>query len=219
MALFGLGKKKKEEMPKEVPGALPTDQVMMMKQQGNTDDQIVQNLQNQGYNSTQIYDAINQVNISGQMPPQEQIPPAPQEQMQPPAMEGYGMQEQMPPHGYGPETQPQTQEPNQRIEEIAEVIIDEKWKELSADINKVIEWKEKTESRVTKLEQQTSDLRASIESLNKSLLIKITNYDQNITDVGTEIKAMEKVFQKVLPNLTENVNKLERLSKKPSSKK
>ena len=42
---------------------------------------------------------------------------------------------------------------------------------------------------------------------------KISAYDQNIVDVGTEIKAMEKVFQKVLPNLTENVNKLDRITK------
>ena len=42
---------------------------------------------------------------------------------------------------------------------------------------------------------------------------KISQYDSNITDVGTEIKAMEKVFQKILPNLTENVNKLDRMTK------
>ena len=42
---------------------------------------------------------------------------------------------------------------------------------------------------------------------------KISSYDQNLVDVGTEIKAMEKVFQKVLPNLTESVNKLDRMTK------
>ena len=46
---------------------------------------------------------------------------------------------------------------------------------------------------------------------------KISEYDQNIIDVGTEMKAMEKVFQKVLPSLTENVNKLERMTKSSKS--
>jgi len=41
---------------------------------------------------------------------------------------------------------------------------------------------------------------------------KISEYDKNITDVGVEIKAMEKVFQKVLPTFTENVNKIDRLA-------
>ena len=52
-----------------------------------------------------------------------------------------------------------------------------------------------------------------MDSLTKSIMGKIQSYDQNIVDVGTEIKAMEKVFQKVLPTLTENVNKLDRMAK------
>jgi hypothetical protein len=32
-------------------------------------------------------------------------------------------------------------------------------------------------------------------------------------DVGTEMKAMEKIFQKILPGLTESVNKLDRIAK------
>src|SRR3989338_3228499 len=96
---------------------------------------------------------------------------------------------------------------------IAEAVIDEKWDELAKDIKKVIEWKEKVEDRISKLEQQIIDLRLSVDSLAKSIMGKISAYDQNITDVGTEIKAMEKVFQKVLPTLTENVNKLDRMTK------
>ena len=56
-------------------------------------------------------------------------------------------------------------------------------------------------------------MRLSIDSLTKGMVSKISSYDQNIVDVGVEIKAMEKVFQKVLPNLTESVNKLERMTK------
>ncbi|MEK6848442.1 MAG: hypothetical protein AABX65_02315, partial [Nanoarchaeota archaeon] len=207
--------KKKRAMPQAAPGGLPTDQVMMMRQQNYTDDQIVQNLQSQGYNSSQIFDAINQVNIGGQM--QGQMGQDMPEQMQQP----YGMEQQMP---YGPEPE-QMQMPEQpeaiseRIEELTEAIIDEKWKEFTADINRVIEWKDKTESRITRLEQQIIDIKTSIDSLYKSLLSKIGQYDQNITDVGTEMKAMEKVFQKVLPTLTENVNKLERLSNKAPPKR
>ena len=56
-------------------------------------------------------------------------------------------------------------------------------------------------------------MKLSMDSLTKSIMTKISNYDQNIVDVGTEMKAMEKVFQKVLPTLTENVNKLDRMAK------
>mgnify|MGYP001564374217 FL=1 len=84
---------------------------------------------------------------------------------------------------------------------------------IAADIKKVIEWKDRSEDRLAKIEQQIIDLRMTIDSLTKSIVSKISTYDQNITDVGTEIKAMEKVFQKVLPTLTESVNKLDRMAK------
>ena len=117
----------------------------------------------------------------------------------------------------------QTEEPatidEERIQEIAESIIDEKWDELAVDIRKVVEWKERSEERITKIEQQLLDMKISIDSLTKSIMGKISSYDQNIIDVGTEIKAMEKVFQKVLPTMTESVNRLERATKNISSQK
>ena len=42
--------------------------------------------------------------------------------------------------------------------------------------------------------------------------IPISEYDENLINVGTEIKTMEKVFSKVLPSLTDSVNKLQRFS-------
>ena len=61
-------------------------------------------------------------------------------------------------------------------------------------------------------------VRKDFESLSQGVLGKIGDYDKNLTDLGVEIKAMERVFQKVLPSLTENVNKLERMAKKTPSK-
>ena len=191
--------------------ASPVEQVLIMKQQGYTNNQIVQTLQSQGYNTSQIFDAINQANLNpGPRQPQENLDLG---------MADYGQNEQ-----YQPEPTPSFQMPREapmmptsvdeeRVQEIAESIIDEKWEEFSKDIKKVIDWKEQVEDRIAKLEQQIIDLRLSVDSLTKSIMGKISSYDQNIVEVGTEIKAMEKVFQKVLPSLTENVNKLDRMTK------
>lgn len=107
---------------------------------------------------------------------------------------------------YGPNLE------TQRIEELAEAIIDEKWNEIVRSINKIIDWKERVEARVTKMEQQLDDMNKNFEMLHKGVLGKITDYDRNLTNVGAEIKAMEKVFQKVLPTLTENVAELSRIT-------
>ena len=208
MALF---KRKTEEAPtdSQLPAAnISPDQILYMRQKGYSDDQIIQYLQNQGYAPAQISDAINQADMSGGagiIPPPE-IPSMATEQ-------AFTPQAPPPPLGVTPEER-------ERVEEIAEAIIDEKWNEFVKDMNKVIEWKEKTESRVIRLEQGFSDLRASFDSLHRGMLGKISEYDKNLVDVGTEIKAMEKVFQKVLPTFTENVGKLSRmLEDKSASKK
>ena len=204
MAFFSFGKKKKLQPQPAAPGS-PIDQIMAMKQQGMDNSQIIQEMERQGYDSSQIFDALNQVNISGGSMGQDQPP-------------GFGTQPPQQDSTYEqpsfPEPEPQSESMNkEQIEEIAEAIIDEKWKEFEEDVKKIIEWKDQTEVRITKLDQQIKDVVTSLNNLHKSLLNKISEYDKNITDVGIEIKAMEKVFQKVLPSLTENVNKLDRMTR------
>jgi hypothetical protein len=133
-----------------------------------------------------------------EMPPQQQMPAMEMPQQYP---QQYPQQEYQ-----GPSFD------SQRIEELAEAIIDEKWNEIVRSINKIIDWKERVEARVNKIEQQLEDLNKSMDTLHKGVLGKITDYDQNLTNVGAEIKAMEKVFQKVLPSLTESVSELGRIT-------
>lgn len=207
MPLFA--KKKKEEAEGILPNApnwsepaanVPVDQILSLRQRGYSDGQITQYLQNQGFSQMQISDAMRQSNSGMQAGPMEPGFPVP-------AMEE--------------EKMAASPEERDKIEEVAEAIIDEKWNDLLKDINKVIEWKEKTESRISKMEQAFKDLKSSFDSLHQGMLGKISEYDKNITDVGVEIKAMEKVFQKVLPTFTENVNKLDRLANtfSPKTKK
>ena len=225
MAFLKFGKKKKEEpldtlpdvpMPEmEQPSATPIEQVLMMKQQGYTNSQIVQALQSQGYSTNQIYDAINQANLSSQgMQPEIGMPDYGQS-----AEQTYQQPQYQPQAFQAPEIQQASTIDEERIQEIAESIIDEKWTEFASDIKRVIEWKDRSEDRLAKIEQQIIDLRMAMESLTKSIISKISSYDQSITDVGTEIKAMEKVFQKVLPTLTESVNKLDRMAKGKDTQK
>ena len=101
---------------------------------------------------------------------------------------------------------------NVTSEELIEAMIDEKWNELLKDINKVIDWKNSTESRIGAMEQQFSDLKDSFDRLHEAIIGKIGDYDRNILNVSSEIKAMEKVFSKVLPVFTKNVSELNRVT-------
>ena len=204
--MFGLGKKKSTQGPQAA--GTPFDQVMGLRQQGYPNEQIIQILQGQGYSSAQIFDAMNHADMGG-------VPGAPQQ--------GY-MQPEMQQQQFQPQPQQEAQQYEQpsaypaddreKMEEIAEAIIDEKWNELLKDINKMTEWNAKTETRLTKIEQDLKNLKDSFDTLHKGILGKISEYDQNLVNVGTEIKAMEKVFEKILPSFTDNVQKLSRITDK-----
>ncbi len=141
-----------------------------------------------------------------QMPHNQPYPMPPP----PPDQFAQGQQEQFEggEYGFGNESQ---------IEEIAEAIIDEKWGELVKNINKIIEWKNATEARINSLDQAFKDLKHEFDKLQTAVVGKVGEYDKNILEVGAEIKAMEKVFQKVLPAFTENVNELSRIVYKVKS--
>ena len=80
------------------------------------------------------------------------------------------------------------------------------------DITKITESNKEMEARLIKAEAELQNLKENFENLHKGVLGKITDYDQNLVNVGTEIKAMERVFQKILPTFTDNVNRLSRIA-------
>ena len=57
-------------------------------------------------------------------------------------------------------------------------------------------------------------MKTQFDKLNNAVLGKIQDYDKNITDVGVQLQAMEKVFGKVLPTFVDNVNELNRITDK-----
>ena len=195
MALFG----------KQQPGTggATASQIQSMRQQGYADNQIIQMLQNQGYQSQQIFEAMSMAEAAN----------APQQQMAMPQQQVYPAQDQRM-MGGGQELYDvgSSVDDRERIEEVAEAIIDEKWNDLLKDINKISDFNAKTESRLTKIEQDIKNLRDNFDSLHRGVLGKISDYDRNLVSVGTEIKAMEKVFQKILPAFTDNVNRLARIT-------
>ena len=222
MALFGNKKQDQGYQDQFNPnlqnpglGNDPSNQFAGMPSQGPPSNQMAENMRQQGYNSQQIFDAMNSAEpynapagpIDNFSPDNQGFPEQEAENDFPSAPEKHN-------HHFS--------DSKETIEEMAEAIIDEKWEELVKSINKIIEWKEKIESDVTKLEQQVKDIKDNFTNLQSSIIGKINEYDKNIVNVGTEVRAMEKVFEKVLPTFTENVGELRRIiknSKAPSTQK
>ena len=269
MGILGFGKKNDGQPlnePAASPSTPPVDKVIQMRGQGLSNNQIIQTLQNQGFDPNLVFDALNQADIKGgvesqpvmqndmpvdnlqnpmQVPSDNPIGLPPMDNSAPTGMPpmNNAMPTGMPPVDNAvstgmppldasanslsmPSQAPSSIPPMgstttqldpgslERIEEIAEAIIDEKWNEIVKSINKIIEWKERTDSTIVRLEQQINDMKQDNDNLTKGVLGKIGEYDSNLVNIGSEIKAMEKVFQKVLPTLTENVHALDKITKK-----
>jgi len=194
---------------------IPLNRIHELKMQGLSNNQIIQTLQRQGFSSSQIFDALTQVNAQ----PTQTVPTSaasfssspfsqPTNPLNTPSSSASRMEPSMPrpPMMTGPF------DAGSDTEEMIEAIIDEKWNDLLGDINKVVAWKEATEARLTRMEQQMTDLKDNFDKLQQAVVGKVGEYDQHILEVGAEVKAMEKVFSKVLPVFTDNVAELSRIT-------
>jgi len=206
------------------PRPNPTDQIVQYRSQNMSNNQIVQNLQQQGYTQHEIFEALNMADMKQNFTGPEQMPNMAQPQnpmgMQPKSIMGAqgGLPPQGPPGMAPPQNMPppagNPAESGDDVEELIEAVIEEKWGELKKTVDKIILWKEKTETKISHLEQSFDDLKDDFSKLQQAVVGKVGEYDKNILEVGTELKAMEKVFSKVLPTFTENVNELNRITEK-----
>ncbi|MBW2986777.1 hypothetical protein KY333_05395 [Candidatus Woesearchaeota archaeon] len=214
MAILDIFKTKKKKTPPSPPAPYPgepsaapeglpapIEQVRSMQEQNMDNSQIINALQAQGYDPLSIQDAIAEAKLGPAAGPVADVPGMP------------------PARSFPKFSEPQAAAPSENMEELAESIVEEKWDAFMKELAKVNDWKSKTETRVSKLEQNIKDLKDDVENLHKAIVSKISDYDKNLLDVGTEIKAMEKVFQKVLPELTGSVSELSRITKGVKSKK
>ena len=195
---------------------IPLNQVLSMKQQGYSNNQIIQTLQRDGYNSGQIFDAISQSEMASGGPVNDQMNPQTQQlgQQLPPLMsmnqDQQPSMQQMPipiPMN-GLQTSP---------EELIEAIIEEKWNELVKDVNKVIEWKQRADSKLISVEQQVIAMQTQLDKLNQAIIGRVGDYDKHILEVSTQLQAMEKVFGKVLPTFIDNVSELNAITQRIKS--
>ncbi len=167
----------------------PKDLIIQYRQQGYPDESIKQALSQAGYTSQQIFDGFNQADASPGAALASTVGG-----MEAPTQDTYSGRD--------------------NTEAIAESVVEEKWKELETKLRPLLEWKEKADIRITRIEQEITGIKENFDKLHEGVLGKISEYDTNLQDVGSSIKAMDKVMKEVLPELNESVNRLSRISKK-----
>lgn len=184
-----------------------TNEVLRLRSQNMSNEEIAQKLMYQGYTNAQIFDAISTTDVDN-------------------ASEGNQNMEYTEDTTQYDYQQPELAQsmPQQAIErkeidsskiaEIAESIIEDKWSDLVDHVNRIIEWKSSMELKLNAMDEQIKSLKGEFETLNKNILGRINDSDNTMREVGTDIKALEQVFKKILPGFVENVNELSRITQR-----
>ena len=104
------------------------------------------------------------------------------------------------------------------IEKIAESIIDEKWDKVKGELDDLKTWKVDLDTQVKGFKSQLDTLGNRVDDAQNAMLGKVEEYNKSLGGVNVEIMAMGKVFEKIIPQFTENVNKLSELVDRKASK-
>ena len=185
-------------------------EVQRLRAQGLTDAVILDELTRRGYGSEDVNAAIMQADAAAQ--PEEAAPTGGEYQ----GGESSGYQYPSNPAGYPAASGMAPAESGmfERMEEIAESLIDEKWEALLKEVKKILDWKEKVEAQQKELLSTVKKLKEDFTVLHQGVLGRLEEYDTRMQDVGTELKAVGKVFKDVVPEFVENVKELSQLTER-----
>ena len=132
----------------------------------------------------------------------------------------WDQEESTPDYSFAPAQQPQQyyQPPEQtstdQIQEIAESIIEEKWQEFMSEMGGFDIWRDRVNREIGSVKQELVRTQDRFNNLQKAVLGKVSEYNENILNIGTEMKALEKVFEKILEPLTTNIKELEKITER-----
>ncbi len=96
----------------------------------------------------------------------------------------------------------------ERIHQIIEAVVGEKWEELMGNIGNIAVWKERVNNDVLSIKQELVRLEERFEQLQGAVLGRVKEYDEGVRGIHTEMRALEKVFEKILEPLTSNIKDL-----------
>ena len=88
-----------------------------------------------------------------------------------------------------------------------------------ASVGNLAIWKEKMQGDIRAVKQELLRVEERFENLQKAVLGRVEEYHKAITTVSTDVKALEKVLQRILDPLTKNIKELSKVTEKLKEKK
>ena len=146
----------------------------------------------------------------GPMGPPQMGPMGPP-QMGPPQMGPMGPPE-MGPMGFpGPSGIPPEGRPEGASEELVESIVNERLKDFSTKLDNLENFRTNTKEDIQEMRDTLADVKEKYIALQEESSVRLEEYSKELENVGAQIKAMQKVLQKVFPAIAENVHELSQI--------
>lgn len=116
-------------------------------------------------------------------------------------------------------SEPPSRASYEMVEEIVEAIVKEKWEDMIKNVGDIRIWKERMQVDTNSIKQEILRLEERFENMQKSIMGRLSDYDSGVREVGTDMKALEQVLQKILGPLSRNIKELEKIVEELKRKK
>ncbi len=183
--------------------------ISSMLNNGMSQQDIIDSLRQQGYDSTTIKNALLNAfkSNAGKQTAQQPI----QQMQEEPVQRVQNIQQ--------PSIQEnrQTYENNnntisnqnlESIQQILEQIINEKWKSSATELNSLRSSVNINTNSVENIKDNLEKLNQRIDSIQNTMVGKTEEYNKTISDVNVELQAFEKVIDRLIPAISDSIKEL-----------
>ncbi len=208
------------------------EEVTQMKNQGISDERIVNALREKGISPREINDALDQAQIKNAVSDaqfEEQSPPAPEQEYS--GNYAPQTQEMLRQEEYAP--QPQEYYPQENYEdysasaginsntiiEISEQVFSEKIQKIQKQLENINEFKILTQTKIDNSLERLKRIESIIDNLQIAILEKIGSYGKNLETIKKEMSMMQDSFGKVVNQAVKGAHATSDSAKKISKKK
>ncbi len=98
------------------------------------------------------------------------------------------------------------------VQELIESIIDDRWQQVVTSVGDISLWKSKVDDDLVAVKQEVLRIEDRMARLQSALVGRVDEYSKSISKVGSEVAALEKVFEKIIEPLSSNIKELNRIT-------
>jgi ElaB/YqjD/DUF883 family membrane-anchored ribosome-binding protein len=183
--------------------------ISSMLNNGMSQQDIIDSLRQQGYDSTTIKNALLNAfkSNAGKQTAQQPI----QQMQEEPVQRVQNIQQpsiQENRQSYENNNNTISNQNLESIQQILEQIINEKWKSSATELNSLRASVNINTNSIENIKDNLEKLNQRIDSIQNTMVGKTEEYNKTISDVNVELQAFEKVIDRLIPAISDSIKEL-----------